>query len=621
MHPEQRQKRIWWLFASAIAVSCVVLGVLQYAWIGEVSIAERERMQASLHGSLQRLSRDFNGELSSAIAALHPVRSAEEGEDREALYLARYERWKETSPHHPNLFKRIALAVPGEDNIVLSILDTAAGEFRASGWPAEWAAAREHLAMRRSGGGGFGGRGGPGQMESTMLVEIPRFRRMMAREPGEGAPMRPTESEWLLLEVNEDYLRATVLPALLRRHLGASDYDAAVTWYRNPAKLVFRNDDDFTGKGADAAVRIFDVQFENLFRRGPGGGGPPGGRGGGGGPRFFGRGGPGGRPPGEDKGPPPQPNGAGPGGGDDRGAPPERGRWLLSVRHRAGSLEAVVERGRWRNLAILAGLLAMMLAALAALIRFTQREQRLARLQMDFVAGVSHELRTPLSVIRTAAHNLHGGLVSNPKQIQRYGALIRDESERLTGIVEQVLRFAGAQAGHVIQAREPVRVEALIDDALAATSRVTDEAGCLVEREIAPGLPLISGDPVALKHAVINLVSNAAKYGFSGGWIGVRARPVEGAVEISVQDRGPGIQAEDQPYLFDAFYRGKKAIEDQTHGTGLGLNLVKRIAEAHGGSVSVNSKPGSGTEFTLRIPSAPEQVMEADEFADTIDRG
>lgn len=301
--------------------------------------------------------------------------------------------------------------------------------------------------------------------------------------------------------------------------------------------------------------------------------------------------------------------------------PMERGLWTLSVRHHAGSLEVLVQRGRWRNIGILAGLLVLMLAALGALIRLTQREQRLARLQMDFVAGVSHELRTPLSVIRTAAHNLQGGLVSHPNQIRRYGALIRDESERLTGIVEQVLRFAGAQAGRVIQAREPVRVEVLVDEALSATARVTEEAGCLVERDIAPDLPLVNADPVALKHAIINLIANAAKYGFSGGWIGLTARPAPGGVEISVKDRGPGIAEKDQPYIFDAFYRGKKAIEDQVHGTGLGLNLVKRIAEAHDGTVTVKSEAGAGTEFILRIPAAPARAPQEDEFADTIDRG
>jgi signal transduction histidine kinase len=596
MESERRAKRVWWLFASAIAALCLVLGLLQYSWISEVSIAERERMQASLRGSLQRLSRDFNSELSTSLAALRPDGPAGDDASRESEYLARYERWKETSPH-TRLVKRLALAVPHGEDTNLLMLDPSVPAFQPATWPEEWSEVREQLASRLAGEG----RGGFPQRGESMVLELPRFRMMGGGGPLEG-PRRPMESEWLVVELNADYIRTAMLPELLRRHLGATDYDAAVGWSRNPGKLIFQSDPRFDGNQADATVRLFDIQYENLFRRG------------GGGPRPFGNRGGGGM------GPPPGPP---PGGGG--GPPPpmmERGQWTLAVRHRAGSLEAVVERGRWRNIGILAGLLVMMLAALGTLIRLTQREQRLAKLQMDFVAGVSHELRTPLSVIRTAAHNLHGGLVSHPSQIRRYGALIRDESERLTGIVEQVLRFAGAQAGRVIQAREPVQVATLVEDALAATARLTDEAGCLVERDIAPDLPFISADPVALKHAVINLVANAAKYGFSGGWIGISALAAHGVVEITVRDRGPGIAVKDQPYIFDAFYRGKKAIEDQVHGTGLGLNLVKRIAEAHEGTVTVKSEPGAGTEFTLRIPAAPaRRVSEQDEFADTIDRG
>ena len=601
MDSERRQKWIWWLIAGAVAALCLVLGVLQYRWIGEVSQAERERMQGSLRSSLLRLSQDFNGELVAAASALHPRSSEPSEEGREAEYLALYRRWKESAPHHL-LFKRLALAVPAKDDVELLLLDTANESFRAAPWPDEWASMHEHLSARLA-GEGFGG--GPPRFQSrdSLVMDIPRFLRPPGDETGPDRRRRPPrESEWLLLEPDPDYLRAKVLPELLSRHLASSDYDVVVASRRDPTKIIFQTAPGFSGNQADGSVGIFEVPMEAIFRRGLGG--------------RFGRGdGPGGGGP--DGGPfrrrrPPEMGEGGPGP-----PPPERGEWTLSVRHRSGSLEAVVERGRWRNLAILAGLLLMMLSALGALIRYSERERRLAKLQMDFVAGISHELRTPLSVIRTAAHNLHGGLVTQPKQIQRYGALIRDESERLTGIVEQVLRFAGVQAGRVIQSREPVKVETLVEEALTATVRQTDEAGCLVERQIAADLPQVSADPLALKHALINLIVNATKYGFSGGWIGVEAKLVEGAVEITVKDRGPGIALKDQQRVFDAFYRGQRAMEDQIHGTGLGLNLVKRIAEAHDGAVRLKSEPGVGTEFTLRIPAAPARAPEEDEFANT----
>src|SRR5688572_29507969 len=110
-----------------------------------------------------------------------------------------------------------------------------------------------------------------------------------------------------------------------------------------------------------------------------------------------------------------------------------------------------------------------MLAALFALVRFSRQAQKLAELQMNFVAGVSHELRTPLTVIRTAAFNLKGRVADNPAQVERYGNLIQEESEKLTSLVEQVLRFASTQSGRVIWKRQPVGIESLIDAGLRSS--------------------------------------------------------------------------------------------------------------------------------------------------------
>ena len=125
--------------------------------------------------------------------------------------------------------------------------------------------------------------------------------------------------------------------------------------------------------------------------------------------------------------------------------------------------------------------LLLMLAAAGALVQFSRRAQRLAELQMEFVAGVSHELRTPLSVIRTAAHNLGGRIISTPSQVQRYGALIEEESEKLTGIIDRVLLFANAKAGRVIQAREIVDVEQNVNRLLPYLEAVVKEGMITME--------------------------------------------------------------------------------------------------------------------------------------------
>jgi signal transduction histidine kinase len=349
--------------------------------------------------------------------------------------------------------------------------------------------------------------------------------------------------------------------------------------------VIYRSDPGQSASisgAADASVGLFDVRFDQLFRRWE----PAAARPGLGAWRFPG-------PPGVPA--------------------PGFGRWQLFVRHRAGSLETVVARARWRNLGVNAGILVLMLASVAALIRYTRRAQKLAELQMDFVAGVSHELRTPLTVIHTAAYNLRGKVAGNPAQVERYGELIQQESGRLKELVEQVLRFAGANAGHAIQQREPLSIETVIDESMEASKSVIQRSRCVVEKSIDPGLPLVLGDPVALKQALENLLSNAAKYGAEGSrWIGVfasKARDREREmVEIRVADRGPGIPPNEQAHIFDPFFRGRRAVEDQVHGTGLGLNLVKKIVEAHGGSIRVNSEPMKGSQFIVRIPAAPAEA-------------
>jgi two-component system, OmpR family, sensor histidine kinase SenX3 len=193
--------------------------------------------------------------------------------------------------------------------------------------------------------------------------------------------------------------------------------------------------------------------------------------------------------------------------------------------------------------------------------------------------------------------------------VERYGTLIQHESGRLKELVEQVLLFAGAQAGRVIREPELFSVASVIEESMESSRALIQSANCVVEKTIEDELPLVLGDPQALKRALQNLLGNAAKYGAEGGnWIGVFASRAgdngRSLVEIRVADRGPGIPVDEQKHVFDPFFRGRRALQAQAHGTGLGLNLVKRIVEAHGGSVGVKSEPMKGTEFVVRIPAA-----------------
>jgi signal transduction histidine kinase len=238
------------------------------------------------------------------------------------------------------------------------------------------------------------------------------------------------------------------------------------------------------------------------------------------------------------------------------------------------------------------------------------------------VAGVSHELRTPLAVMSTAAFNLRGRIANNPTQVERYGALIQEQCAKLTAMVEQVLRYAGVNAGRVIRENAPVEVDLVLREEVNAVRALNNETELELDVQIQPDLPLVMGDAMALKHAVQNLLNNAVKYGVGANhWIGISAGSRRGPdgqtmVEIRIADHGPGIPAEEQKSIFDPFFRGKQAVADQIHGTGLGLHLVKRIVEAHGGSIEVRSEAGTGTEFVLRLPAAPAEIR--DEIAHSV---
>jgi signal transduction histidine kinase len=236
------------------------------------------------------------------------------------------------------------------------------------------------------------------------------------------------------------------------------------------------------------------------------------------------------------------------------------------------------------------------------LVLSTRRAQDLARQQLEFVATVSHELRTPLAVIRSAADNLADGVVNDEARIRQYGQLVRREGLRLTDLVEQILEFAGLQSAERTMARQPVAVQGVLRDVAAAVEPVAGPAGIAIELDVAENLPPVAGDEAALRRVFQNLVGNAIKYGAEARWIGVRAAFVDGRVDVSVTDRGIGIAAADQAKIFDPFYRAPDVVAAQIQGAGLGLSLVKRIVEAHGGQVTLKSAPGEGSTFTVSLP-------------------
>ena len=245
-----------------------------------------------------------------------------------------------------------------------------------------------------------------------------------------------------------------------------------------------------------------------------------------------------------------------------------------------------------------------------------QSALQLAKLQMEFVASVSHELRTPLAVICSAADNIADGVVSSREQLTKYGSMIRKQSRQITELVDQILLFASTRERHERFVLRPLHVPQIILSVIDSTTGLVREAGFVVEQQIATGLPEIMGDPSALSQCLQNLVANAVKYGGTARWVCIRAH--EGKAEdqndpevrISIEDHGIGIDASEIPHIFDPFYRSPAVQATQIHGTGLGLSVAKSMAEAMGGRVSVVSKLGVGSVFTLHLPVAKEKRLE-----------
>jgi signal transduction histidine kinase len=299
--------------------------------------------------------------------------------------------------------------------------------------------------------------------------------------------------------------------------------------------------------------------------------------------------------------------GRGPGPRNGFQAPLVSEPWQLVVKHRAGSLEIAVEGIRQRNLAIAFGMLLILAAGLITVVISSQRAHTLGKLQMEFAAGVSHELRTPLAVIRSAAHNLRSGIVRDKEGVEQYATIVQEEARRLSEMVEEVLLYSETQSGRKKYTLEPIDVNEVIDRAITNLSPTIDLEKCDLKTRIDPDLPPVKADAGALAQCVLNLISNAFKYGSASDRAEIEIAALGDVrtkeVRLSVSDHGPGVDKADEGHLFEPFYRGMR-VGSNVPGNGLGLHLVQRIMTAQGGRVSYSAAPNGGACFTLHIPAA-----------------
>ncbi len=583
----------WTLIVAAVAsLLLVTLAVLQYRWTGELSAAANERMRANLEESSRLLANDIDVPLAQlrasflrTVARVDPRRSRDGASERLEALLARVVLdWRESAAF-PDLLDRtwIVVADRREGRLGVLRLDEDGGRFQPDPGPDDLEELVRPLRPP--------GRRLPEARTDRLVIPVP------ARTPG-GRPGPPTTLIVASLDVS--VLEREMLPALIERHFGATPsgeeppYRVSVTDVSGPAPRQVFPDPAAPGHTSTAPADAADIEFRALRMR----------------PfpeRRDDRDRPGFRPNDRD---------------DRRPSPGERARrgrtepdppdgaWLVRITHRRGSLEAVTEMARRRNLYVSSGALFLIGVAFALVLVSARRARALAAQQVDFVAGVSHELNTPLQAIRSAGENLRAGIVREPADVRGYGELIDREGRRLLRLVEQVLQWAG-----IGRRPEPVQTEqldagALLRTVIAESNWFLEEHGVELDVSGLDDLPAIQGDRDALNLAFANILHNAAKYGadedgsvrvrVDAGFDGDRQRVV-----VRVTDGGPGIPAAERQRIFEPFVRGRRATEGTIAGSGLGLSLARKTIEGHGGSITVDSEPGH-TTFRVSLPANTE---------------
>jgi two-component system phosphate regulon sensor histidine kinase PhoR len=234
---------------------------------------------------------------------------------------------------------------------------------------------------------------------------------------------------------------------------------------------------------------------------------------------------------------------------------------------------------------------------------FVRREANLSKLQSDFVSKVSHELRTPLTSIRmfTETLQLRRG---DPEVENRCVEALGKESLRLQTLIDRLLEWGRMESGRRSFVKRETDAGKVVEAAIHAFEPVRERRDVELEVDVDPNLPVIVADHDALVDAVVNLLSNAYKYGGEPRHIRVSASTVEGRVRIAVKDNGAGIPHAEHKRIFQKFYRVDDRLARQKEGSGLGLAIVEHIMRAHGGRIELDSAPGKGSTFTL-IVAAP----------------
>lgn len=639
---------------AVFAAGLVLAGGLLYGWINRASVADREQQEDFLNAAMRSFREELRAPLQEIRATFRPMSRAGTDAALEDYLAGFYSQWQTNDANGPLVSGLSVATLDAKGTAKYQTLDTLSGKFKPEPWPSSLslfrprlestnlhgqrrllmfrgagfpfafvgnrpvivvplveAEAHGHTFERRFGAFSAGRMGPPDEVFTER--EEHRFAReerggRVAGAPPNHPPFYGRLRGWCFLEINVSYFEQHILPQLLERSFsgpGLSGYRVGILTGKPPA-VIFGSEPGLTPasfSSPDGRAVLFASfgEINALFRA-----------------RTFRRSQRGGPRSSVDvtiAGPPPNPLEALPMERfGERRIPPESA-WVLVVKNKAGSIDALVARTRRRNLALGFGVLLLLGISMGSLVITTQRARELARREMEFVAGISHEFRTPLASIQSAGFNLSSGVVRKTSRVREYGALVQSEARRLTDLIEQVMGYAGIQSGVKRYEPVPTDVATMMERAFAEYGPAFRDGGWQVERNVEENLPMVLAEASSVESAVKNLLANAIKYGGAGRWLRVTATSgSNGArkeVQITVEDHGPGIEPADMAHIFEPFYRGKGVLASTVPGAGLGLSIVKRHIEAQGGRVSVESTKGKGTRFTLHLPAVSEPERKA----------
>ncbi|WP_092666902.1 sensor histidine kinase [Agrococcus carbonis] len=235
-------------------------------------------------------------------------------------------------------------------------------------------------------------------------------------------------------------------------------------------------------------------------------------------------------------------------------------------------------------------------------------ELRLAGVRRDFVANISHELKTPIGALTVLAEAIEAG-AEEPERVRAFAKRMQVEADRLGRMTKELIDLSRIQADDPLDHPERFPVARVVEVAVDRNRVVADAKRMRIIPRVLEEAEVLGSEELVTM-AVQNLVSNAVQYSPEATHVGVGVRVVDGIVEIAVTDKGVGIAPEEAERVFERFYRVDPARSRVTGGTGLGLSIVKHVAVSHGGEITLWSRPGQGSTFTLRLPAADASATE-----------